>query len=105
MSINSNMKAVTLQVKTKIEGKSGAVKEGWQDVDTIYVSIYKNSDNISTQSVRYNLSTHTGLTFYKNIKEGINRLVDSDGIIYNITGANGKSRLNRLLLKVVDVNV
>ena len=105
MSINSNMKAMTLQKKKKVESKSGAVKETWQDVDTIYVSIYKNSDNISTQSVRYNLSTHTGLTFYKNIKEGINRLVDSDGIIYNITGANGKSRLNSLLLKVVDVNV
>ena len=76
-----------------------------KDANKYYDSIYKNSDNISTQSVRYNLSTHTGLTFYKNIKEGINRLVDSDGIIYNITGANGKGRLNSLLLKVVDVNV
>lgn len=105
MSINSNMKAVTLQLKTKIEGKSGAIKETWKDVEEIYVSIYKNSDNISTQSVRYNLSTHTGLTFYKNIKEGINRLVDSSGVIYDITSANSQGRLNNLLLKVVDTDV
>lgn len=105
MSINSNMRAMTLQVKKKVESKSGAVKGAWQDVDTIYVSIYKNSDMISTQSIKYNLSTHTGLTFYKNIKEGINRLIDKDGIIYNITSANGQGRLNNLLLKVVDTNV
>lgn len=105
MSINSNMKAMALQLKIKTEGKSGAIKEEWQDVDTIYVSIYKNSDMISTQSVKHNLSTHTGLTFYRDIKEGINRLVDSNGIIYDITSANNQGRLNNLLLKVVDLNV
>lgn len=105
MGINSNMKAMTLQIKKKNEGKSGAVKEEWQDMCIIYVSIYKNSDMISIQSVKYNLSTHTGLTFYKNIKEGINRLVDNDGVTYDITSANGQGRLNNLLLKVVDTNV
>lgn len=105
MSINSNMKAMTLQAKKKVESKSGAVKEAWEDVEEIYVSVFKNSDSISTQSVRYNLSTHNGFTFYKNIKEGINRLVDSEGVIYNITSANAKGRLCNLSLKVVDTNV
>lgn len=105
MSINSNMKAMTLQVKKKVESKSGASKYNWITEATIYVSIFKTNDMISTQSIKYNESSHVGLTFYKNIKEGINRLIDSEGAIYNITGANSKGRLCNLLLKVVDTNV
>jgi hypothetical protein len=105
MSINSNMQAVKLQEKKKVDTKSGAKKYDWVDKETIYVSIYKTNDMINTQSVRYNESTHTGLTFYKNIKEGINRLLDNNGVIYEIKGANPQGRLTNLLLKVVDTNV
>lgn len=104
MSIISNMEAVILQVKTRVETKSG-YKDTWADKETIYVSIYKTNDMINTQSVKYNESTHTGLTFYKDIKEGVNRLLDDKGFIYEIKGANPKGRLTNLLLKVVDTNV
>lgn len=105
MSINSNMKAMTLQAKEKVPSKSGALKYDWKDKGVIYVSLFKNSDSISIQSVRYNQSTHTGLTFSKEVKEGINRLVDNEGTMYDVTGANPQGRLNNLLLKVVDTNV
>ena len=93
-----------LQVKTKKEMPSGAEKEIWEDVKEIYVSIFENNDTLNTQSVKYNESTHTGFTFYKDIKENKNRLVKED-IIYNITSAKTKGRITTLLLKVVDTDV
>ncbi len=105
MSINSNMKAMTLQIKEKVPSKSGAPKYDWLDKGVIYVSIFKTNDMINTQSVRYNQSTHTGLTFNKEIKEGINRLIDTEGTIYEVIGANNQGRLNNLLLREVDINV
>lgn len=105
MSITSNMETMTLQVKEKVESKTGATKWDWKPVKEINVSMFKTNDMINTQSIRYNESSHVGFTFYKNIKEGINRLVDGEGVIYNITGANNKGRLCNLLLKVVDTNV
>lgn len=93
-----------LQVKKRKEMPSGAEKEIWEDVKEIYVSIFENNDILNTQSVRYNESTHTGLTFYKDIKEHKNRLVKGD-VIYSITSAKTKGRLTTLLLKVVDTDV
>ncbi|NFA43976.1 phage head-tail adapter protein [Clostridium botulinum] len=104
MSINSNMKPIMLQKKGKVKSPTGAPKEQWVDVKTINVAIFKTNDMLNTNSTKYNESSHTGLTFYKDIKEGINRLV-KDNVIYNITSANSQGRLNNLLLKVVDTNV
>ena len=104
MSIVSNMKEVTLQKKAKTTTPLGSVKETWTDDKKILVCIFKNSDSISIQSVKYNNSTHTGLTSCKELKEGLNRIVD-DNNIYEITGANSTGRLNNLMLKVVDTDV
>lgn len=104
MSINSEMKKVKLQVKGNVESLSGADKFIWKDVKETLVAIYKTNDMLSTQSIKYNSSSHTGLTFSKCIKEGINRLVDND-VVYEVIGANPKGRLNSLLLKVVDTDV
>ncbi|MEG1495271.1 MAG: hypothetical protein RR406_03125 [Bacilli bacterium] len=104
MSINSEMKKVKLQVKEKVESPSGAEKFIWKDVKDTLVAIYKTNDTLNTQSIKYNSSSHTGLTFNKNIKEGINRLIDNE-VVYDVVGANPKGRLNSLLLKVVDTDV
>ncbi|MGL4730330.1 MAG: hypothetical protein ACRCW0_01945 [Clostridium sp.] len=103
MSINANMKPIMLQKKEKTKAPSGANKETWVDVGNIDVAIYKTNDYRNTQSVRYNESTHTGLTHCKDIKEGVNRLVDGE-VVYSLTSANPKGRLTTLLLKVVDTN-
>lgn len=104
MSINSEMKKVKLQLKEKIESPSGAEKFIWKDVKDTLVAIYKTNDTLNTQSIRYNSSSHTGLTFNKEIKEGINRLIDND-IVYEVISANPKGRFNTLLLRVVETNV
>lgn len=105
MSINADMNPMALQIKEKIPTNSGAPKCDWVGKNIISVAIYKTNDMKNTQSVLYNESSHTGLTTYKDIKEGINRLVDSKGVIYDIKSANPKGRLTTLLLKVVDTNV
>lgn len=104
MSINSEMKKVKLQVKEKVESPSGAEKIIWKDVKDTLVAIYKTNDTLNTQSIKYNSSSHTGLTFNKEIKESVNRLVDNE-VVYEVVGANPKGRLNSLLLKVVDTDV
>ncbi|MEG1256897.1 hypothetical protein [Clostridium sp.] len=101
--INRDMKPIMLQKKEEIKTPSGATKEKWVDVGSIDVAIYKTNDYRNTQSVRYNESTHTGLTRCKDIKEGVNRLVNGE-VVYDLTSANSKGRLTTLLLKVVDTN-
>lgn len=103
MSIVSDMKPIMLQVKEKIKKPSGAVKEEWQDVKMIDVAIYLTDDMKYTQSVRYNESTHTGLTFYKGLDKHTNRFKDAD-TIYAITKVNERGRLTGLLLKVVETD-
>lgn len=102
--INRDMQSFKLQAKTDQQNDFGEMISKWEDVGVIEVAIYKTNDYISTNSIRYNESTHTGLTAYKDIKEGKNRLVDGS-TIYNIISSNAKGRLNTLLLKVVDVDV
>ena len=104
MSIVSNMKSMQLQTKEKVKTPSGAIKETWVDKKIILVSVFKNNDMINTQSIRYNESSHTGLTFNKEVKEGASRLVDNN-IVYEVISANSQGRINNLLLKVVDTNV
>lgn len=106
MSISSNMQQVTLQTKKNVRQPSGTMKEQWIDEENkIFVSIFKISNTLNTNNAKYNESTHAGFTFYKSIKEGINRIVDSDGVIYDIINSNSRGRLANLLLKVVDFNV
>ncbi len=104
MSINANMEPIELETKIKTRTPSGATKETWENTTTIEVAIYDIDDRINTQSVKFNDSSHTGLTRYKDIKEGINRLRKGN-TVYNILSAKTKGRLTQLYLKVVDTNV
>lgn len=104
MSFNREMKPVMLQECISSESSTGAQKKTWIDKGMIDVAIYKTNDILNTQSVRYNESSHTGITWEKDIKENINRLKDDD-VIYNITSADNRGRLTGLLLKAVDTNV
>lgn len=103
-SINRDMESILLESKIKIRTPSGATKETWDKAITIDVAIYDIDDRINTQSAKFNDSSHTGLTRYKDIKEGINRLRKGD-TVYNILSAKTKGRLTQLYLKVADTNV
>ncbi|MCW6061609.1 hypothetical protein [Clostridium sporogenes] len=98
------MKPILLETKIKTRTPSGATKEEWKESNIIQVAIYDIDDRINTQSVRFNDSSHTGLTRDKDIKEGVNRL-RKDDTVYNILSAKVKGRLTQLYLKVVDSNV
>lgn len=103
MSVITDMKPIMLQVKKEIKGLSGAKKEQWVDDKTINVSIYLTDDMKNTKSVRYNQSTNTGLTFFKDIDKNNNRLREGN-TIYTITKVNSKGRFTTLLLKAVDID-
>ena len=103
-SINRDMRPILLETKIKTRTLSGATKEEWKESNAIEVAIYDIDDRINTQSVKFNDSSHTGLTRYKDIKEGINRLREGD-TVYIILSSKPKGRLTQLYLKVVDTNV
>lgn len=105
MSINQNMKKYILQVRTIRESPTGAEEFEWVDFKEIDVAIYKTSDTLNTQSVRYNESTHVGITWEKEIKEHECRLRDVAGTIYGITAVDALSKRTTLLLKAVDTDV
>lgn len=104
MSVITDMKPITLQEKVKIKSPSGAIKEDWKDIKTIDLALYLTDDMKYTQSVRYNESTHTGITFYKCLDKHINRFKEGS-TIYSITKLNERGRFTNLLLKVIDTNV
>ena len=103
MSIVSDMKLIILQRRKTIPTNSGAPKYEWEDDKTIDVAIYLFNDMKNTQSVRYNESTHTGITFYKGLDKHTSRFRDGEAI-YTITKINERGRLTSLLLKVVETN-
>lgn len=101
MSVNGDMKKVMLQEDKGKKSTSGAHNEDWNDVCEIDVAIYQNSDMIVTASAKYRDSSHTGLTYCKDIRSGSNRIVDG-GTVYRIIGSNMEPRLANLVLKVVE---
>lgn len=101
MSVNRDMKTITLQANNPKRTASGAMNDCWEGVCDIDAAIYKTSDFITVESVKYNEASHVGLTLYKHLKEGTHRLKDGN-VVYEIIGCNTKPRLTNLLLKVVD---
>ncbi|MHC1723982.1 MAG: hypothetical protein AB9836_12355 [Aminipila sp.] len=104
MSINQEMRPLMLQMRKEGESPTGAAKNEWEDVKPIEVAIYKTNSTLNTQNVRYNESSHTGLTYEKQIEENLYRLFDGKRV-YDITLADTKNRLTTLLLKEIDTNV
>lgn len=105
MSINRNMLPYTLQKKLSGRTKSGAESESWSNVGTIRVSVKKVNEMRVTANVKYGEASHTGLTHYKDIRKNVNRLLDKNGVVYEILDVNPESRLTNLILKAVDTDV
>ncbi|MDK0900069.1 hypothetical protein [Clostridium perfringens] len=101
LSINSNMKSLILQEYRDIITPSMARKKEWVDLENpILIAIYETDSRVNTNNVRYNESSHIGLTFSKDISAK-NRLRDGN-MIYNIIGVNPQGRLSQVFLKVIE---
>ncbi|MGL6186095.1 MAG: hypothetical protein ACRC1T_12030 [Clostridium chrysemydis] len=101
MSINSEMRKLTLQENKEIITKSMARKKDWVDVEEpILIAIYETDSRVNTNNAKWNESTHIGLTFNKDITPK-NRLKDGEKI-YTITGVNPQGRLYQVFLKVIE---
>ena len=99
MSIYTDMIPVTVLCNKPVEGLNGAQKENFIPVAEIEVSIYDNDAFKSSQSVKYEQSTHNGCTFYKNLVPGkeYRLIVGMDN--YEITSFNTSGRFTTLLMK------
>lgn len=100
MSINRDMKKYMLQHNDPVRSPSGAPKDRWTDVREIDVAVYKKNDLKVVASEKYIESTHTGLTYCRDIQADTFRLALND-VIYTITDCNTEGRLTNLLLKAV----
>ncbi|GAA0735429.1 hypothetical protein [Clostridium oceanicum] len=101
MSINSNIRKLKLEINKPIISESGARKDKWvYEGNSILISIYEVDNRINTSSVRYNESTHIGLTSSNNVNSYNCRLID-ENTIYQIKGMITHGRLNQLFLKVI----
>lgn len=100
MSINRDMKKYMLQHNGPVRSPSGAPKDRWTDVREIDVAVYKKNDLKVVASEKYIESTHTGLTYCRDIQADTFRLVLND-VIYTITDCNTEGRLTNLFLKAV----
>lgn len=99
MSVFLDMQPVMLQVNKAVSGASGALKTQWQDICEIDVAIYDNDAFKSTQSAKYEQSTHNGCTYFKDLIPGSEyRLILGD-YAYNLTSFNTSGRMTTLLLK------
>lgn len=103
MSVNRDMRPVVLQIRQKKESPTGAEQYAWVDYKEIQAAIYQAGDTRMMQSVRYIESSHTGLTWEKDISKEC-RLADKNGTVYEITSADATPRLTVLNLKAVDMD-
>lgn len=100
MSINNKMQTIKVQENKSIRSKSGATKNVWEDSFNIDVAIYNTDNTLNTTNAMYISSSHIGLT-QSGLKQGRNRLVDSNGDIYNIKSVI-PGRLNTLFLEKIE---
>lgn len=100
MSVNRDMREFVLQHNEPTRSPSGAAKDNWVEKGRIQAAVYKKNDMKVSASEKYIESTHTGLTYCKDLDSDGYRLV-RDGVNYVITDCNTEGRLTNLLLKVV----
>ena len=99
MSVFTDMSPALLQVSDKMKGSSGALKDVWVDVGKLDIAIYDNDAFKSTQSVKYEQSTHTGCTYFKELDHGKGYRIVQGMYIYVVTSFNTSGRITTLLLK------
>lgn len=103
MSIYTDMVTVRLERNDALAGLSGALKDNWIKVDDINVAIYKNDSFKTTTNVKYESSSHSGLTFWKGFEEGKEYRMLIGMSKYDITYFNETGRTTTLLLKQVNM--
>lgn len=101
MSIYTDMCTATLQVNEQIKGTSGAHKANWVFVKNIDVALYKNDSFKSITTAKFEQSTHSGMTFFKEFEEGKEYRLLLGLSQYEVTDLNTKGRYCSLLLKQI----
>ena len=104
MSLRARMKPLTLQSKVNKQSPSGQQKATWRDAKTIFGTLSPTGGNkTNSNNHKYTESTHTCITYEKDISEA-NRIVDGS-VVYEIIIVNDRVKFTEVLLKKVNFNV
>ena len=94
------MKSYNIQRNKRVRGPSGGWKDNWVDAGTLSIAVYQKDDRAVYSGELYKESTHTGLTYGRNLSVRDYRL-SRDGVTYQVISCNPQGRLTQLLLKVM----
>lgn len=99
MSVNRDMKDVTLKHKVKVRSeKSGATSTKWEDVGNIKAAIYKKDEFVVNQSEQYKEATHICIAHSDVLEAGRHSIVTDCGS-YEVLSCIPSGRLKYVLLK------
>ncbi len=101
MSIYTDMIPCELFVNQAIKGSAGALQSNYVKVQKITAAVYKNDSFKSIQNVKYEESTHNGLTFYKGFEDGKEYRLQVGSALMDVTYFNTAGRYTILLLKEI----
>lgn len=99
MSVNRDMKDVTLKYKVKVRSeKSGATSTKWEYAGTIKAAIYKKDEFVVNQSEQYKEATHICIAYSDVLEAGRDRIVTDSGT-YDVLSCIPSGRFKYVLLK------
>ena len=96
MSIFTDMLPATLLVNKTKKGKSGAKTDDYVPIGGIMVAVYINT-------VKYQDSTHNGITMSKDFDVGKEYRIDIDTQHYEVQDFDTSGRQTTLILKRIDL--
>lgn len=99
MSFYTDMKQCALMVNKPKTGLSGAQKDDYVFLDNVDATIYKNNAFKNVSTVKYQESTHNGLTYFKDFEDGKEYQLITGNVKYQVLDFNTTGRQTTLLLK------
>ena len=88
---------------TDKKGKSGAKTDDYVPIGGIMVAVYKNSSYKNINTVKYQDSTHNGITMSKDFDVGKEYRIDIDTQHYEVQDFDTSGRQTTLILKRIDL--
>ena len=103
MSIFTDMIPAELLINEYKKGQSGAKHDNYVSVGRIMVAIYKNNSFKNTGTVKYQDSTHSGITMSKVFIDGKEYRIEIDTQHYEVQDFDTSGRQTTLILKRIDL--
>lgn len=101
MSVNCHLHPAHLLCLDETKTASGARKAVWIKARQITIAIYQTDQRVAKDCYRHTETTHTGLTYARELLPGRHR-IEQSGKVYELLACDCGHRLSILSLKGVD---